>query len=81
MKENTIFGKLSQIPSFRFLNAYIYIIKKIRGKEYHNDKLEYEGEYLFNRKYNGKGYDSKGNIIYELNNGNGKVKEYYKNQL
>ena len=63
-----------------FEGEYIYNYK-IRGKEYHNDKLEYEGEYLFDRKYNGKGYDSKGNIIYELNNGNGKVKEYYKNQL
>ena len=38
-------------------------------------------ENIKNRKYNGKGYDSKGNIIYKLNNGIGKVKEYYKNQL
>ena len=28
----------------------------------------------FRKKYSGKGYDNKGNIIYELNNGNGKVK-------
>ena len=27
-------------------------------------------------KWNGKGYDKEGNIIYELINGNGKVKEY-----
>ena len=59
-------------------NIYNY---KIRGKEYYNGKLEYEGEYLYNRKFNGKGYDSNGNEIYVLNNGNGKVKEYYKNQL
>ena len=32
---------------------------------------------MFNRKWNGKGYDEEGNIIYELINGNGKVKEYY----
>ena len=32
-----------------------------------------------NNKYNGKGYDENGNIIYELINGNGKVKEYNKN--
>ena len=38
--------------------------------------MEYEGEYLNNKKYNGKGYDESGNIIYELINGNGKVKEY-----
>ena len=39
--------------------------------------MEYEGEFLYNNKFNGKGYDEKGNIIYELINGNGKVKEYY----
>ena len=39
--------------------------------------LEYEGDYSYNRKWNGKGYDINGNIIYELINGNGKVKEYY----
>ena len=43
-----------------------------------NNKLEYEWDYLYNKKWNGKGYDENGNIIYELKNGNGKVKEYYK---
>ena len=41
--------------------------------------MEYEGEYLYGKKWNGKGYDENGNIIYELINGNGKVKEYYDN--
>ena len=41
-----------------------------------NGILEYEGEYLYNKKWNGKGYDENGNIIYELTNGNDKVKEY-----
>ena len=41
---------------------------------YINEKLEYEGEYLYNKKWNGKGYDENGNIIYELINGTGKVK-------
>ena len=49
---------------------------KLRGKYYINGQLEYEGEYLYERKWNGKGYDENGNIIYELINGNGKVKEY-----
>ena len=48
----------------------------MKGKEYIYGILEYEGEYLLNKKWNGKGYDKKGNIIYELINGNGKVKEY-----
>ena len=33
----------------------------------------------FIKKYNGKGYDENGNIIYELKNGTGKVKEYWNN--
>ena len=37
--------------------------------------MEYEGDYVI-KKYNGKGYDENGNIIYELKNGTGKVKEY-----
>ena len=48
----------------------------MKGKFYLNGILEYEGEYLFGKKWNGKGYDEKGNVIYELKNGNGKVKEY-----
>ena len=50
---------------------------QIKGKFYINGKLEYEGEYLFDKKWNGKGYNENGNIIYELKNGNGKVKEYF----
>ena len=40
--------------------------------------MEYEGEYLYGKKWTGKGYDKKGNIIYELINGTGKIKEYNK---
>ena len=39
----------------------------------------YDGEYLYGKKWNGKGYDEKGNIIYELINGKGKLKEFYLN--
>ena len=38
--------------------------------------MEFEGEYLFDYKYNGKGNDNNGKVIYELINGNGKIKEY-----
>ena len=41
-----------------------------------NKKLIYEGEYLYDKIYNGKRYDENGNIIFELKNGNGKVKEH-----
>ena len=48
---------------------------KLKGKEYINETLEFEGEYLHDKKWNGKWYDESGNLIYELNNGNGKGKE------
>ena len=38
--------------------------------------LIYEGIYIFDRKYEGKGYDENGNVAYELKKGNGKIKEY-----
>ena len=38
--------------------------------------MEYEGSFLFDKKYNGKGYDKDGNILYEIINGTGQVKEY-----
>ena len=41
--------------------------------------MEYEGEFLYDKKLNGKGYDKNSNKIYELINGNGKIKEYYDN--
>ena len=47
-----------------------------KGKLYINEKLEYDGEFLYDKKWNGKGYDGKGNIIYEIKNGNGKIIEY-----
>ena len=62
-------GKL--IFEGEFKNDY-----RSKGKEFVHERLEFEGEYLFNKKWNGKGYDGAGNIIYELKNGNGKVKEY-----
>ena len=64
-----------------FAGEYLYN-SRIKGKEYYLDgKLEFEGEYFLNRKFNGKGYDEDGNIIYELINGNGKVKEYLNGDL
>ena len=46
-----------------------------------NNKLKYEGEYLYDKKWSGKGYDDNGNIIYELNNGNGTIEEYENGKL
>ena len=53
-----------------------------KGKEYDNDgNLIFEGEYLFNKKWNGKGFDKNGNIIFELKEGKGYIKEFNLNQF
>ena len=50
------------------------------GKEYYDDnKIRFEGEYKNGLRWNGKGYDNQNNIVYELKNGKGYVKEYYIN--
>ena len=54
---------------------------KKEGKEFINGRLEFEGKYLFDKKFDGKGFDENGNVIYELKNGNGKVKEYKNDKL
>ena len=58
-----------------FEGEYLYNSKK-KGKAFIKGKLEFEGDYLFNKKFNGNGFDKNGNIIYQLKDGNGKVKEY-----
>ena len=40
------------------------------------NKLEFEGEFLYDGKWNGKGYDENGNIIYELINGSGRIRKF-----
>ena len=50
-----------------------------KGKQFIKGLLEFEGEYLYNRKYNGRGYDENGNLVYELRNGAGKIKEFDNN--
>ena len=50
--------------------------KNGKGKKYYCYKnLKFEGEYYNGKQWKGKGYDKKGNILYELKNGNGKIKE------
>ena len=38
--------------------------------------INIEREYLYDRRWKGKGYYKLNNIIYELKNGKGKIKEY-----
>ena len=60
-----------------FEGEYLYGERNGKGKEYfYGGKMKFEGEYLNGKKWNGKGYNGNTNIIYELINGNGKIKEY-----
>ena len=51
--------------------------KNRNGKEFYEDgKLKFEGKYRYDNKREGKGYDKNNNIIYELKEGKGFIKEY-----
>ena len=53
------------------------IKKNGKGKAYNwKSKLEFEGDFSYDEKWDGKGYDKNGNIIYELINGKGRAREY-----
>ena len=46
-----------------------------KGKEYDRGKLIFEGEYINGKKWNGKVFDNN-NLIYELKEGKGYIKQY-----
>ena len=66
-----VYGKLI------FEAEYLNDKKNGKGKKYYaNGKIKFEGEYLNDKPWNGKGYDLNSNIVYELHDGKGYVKEY-----
>ena len=74
-------GKITNIKQYGE-NGEINELKEDKGimKEYSYDGVFiFEGEYL-NEKRNGKGYDKKHNVIYEIKNGNGFIKEITYNE-
>ena len=65
-----------------FEGEYLNGKRNGKGKEYYLEYpwakiIKFEGEYLEGKRWNGKGYDKKSNIVYELKNGKGYIKEYY----
>ena len=66
-----------------FEGEYLKEERNGKGKEYYqNGKLRFEGEYLNGKRWNGIGYNIKGNIGFEIKDGKGKIKEYdYYNSL
>ena len=66
-----------QLLFFAYEGEYKNGERNGKGKEYDDDEeLIFEGEYLNGKRWNGRGYDENGNIIYELKDGNGFVKEF-----
>ena len=56
---------------------YINEKRNGKGKEYYeNGNLKFEGEYLNDFEQNGNGYNKFGNVIYELRDGKGLIKQY-----
>ena len=46
------------------------------GKKYNeNGNLKFEGEFLNEKKWNGKGFNKDGNMIFIIENGKGYIKE------
>ena len=66
-----------------FKGEYLNNMKNGKGKEYDkNNSLILEGEYLNGKKWNGKGYNGEDeDLVYELKEGKGYVKEYIRNLL
>ena len=70
-REYNNFGKLI------FVGEYLKRKKNGKGEEYYKGKrLKFKGEYINGKKWNGKGYNIYNNIIYELKEGKGFIKEY-----
>ena len=65
-----------------FEGGYLNGKRNGKGKEYDsNGNLIFEGVYLNDKKWDGKGYNGPNKIIYELIQGNGKIKEYVNGTL
>ena len=72
-------GKGEEYNSYgeiKFSGDYLNGKRNGTGKEYYKSIVLFEGEYLNGKKWNGKGYSKNGNLLYELKDGNGFVKEY-----
>ena len=48
----------------KFEGDYLNGLRNGKGKEYGNEKLIFEGRYLYGKKWEGKGYDNLGNNVY-----------------
>ena len=79
--KRTGYGK--EYTNFNNYQAVIFEGEYLKGKRtgygkefYYKGNIKFEGIYLFGLKYSGKGYDKHWNIVYELTNGKGYIKDY-----
>ena len=73
-KRNGRGKKYNKDGELKFEGLYLYGFK-LKGKLYVNNRIEYDGNFLYDKKWNGKEYDELGNVIYEIINGKFKAKE------
>jgi antitoxin component YwqK of YwqJK toxin-antitoxin module len=76
--KNGIFKEYYSNGKLKFDGVY-FIGEKREGNLYIDGYLEYNDEFLNNKKWNGKGYDKNNNILYELVEGTENVNEYGSN--
>ena len=63
-----------------FEGEYLNNLRHGKGKEYYYyGEIHFEGEYLYGRRWNVKEYDDNKNIINEIKNGKGNIKEFNNN--
>ena len=70
-------GKEYDDKKLEFEGEYLKGKRNGKGKEYYNSgELKFEGEYLNGNIWKGKGYDKLNNVVFEINDGKGLIKEY-----
>ena len=63
-----------------FEGNFVEGLKNGYGKSYDDDKVIFEGEYFGDKRWNGKIYNHKTGMIYDIVKGNGNVIEYYESK-
>ena len=72
-------GKEYSLDDIIFEGEYLNGEKNGKGIKYiSRDKIEFEGEYKDGKKWSGKEYDLKEPVFYELKDGKGFFKQYYR---
>ena len=65
----------NKVGQLRFEGEYLNNYRR-KGKQYNKGILIFEGDFLFDKVWDGKIYDKNGNVINEIKNGNGKIREF-----